>query len=79
MNRGRSQRSRLKAGSAEQMLQCCGATISGLQELQPPAHAQGSLSFFTFTSPARMVDISPCMNAQGTLEPTKGHFSPLGQ
>lgn len=38
-----------------------------------------SLSFFTFTSPARMVAISPCMNAQGTLEPTRGHFSPLGQ
>ncbi|KYO34842.1 hypothetical protein Y1Q_0023299 [Alligator mississippiensis] len=26
-----------------------------------------------------MVAISPCMKAQGTLEPTKGHFSPLGQ
>lgn len=33
----------------------------------------------TFTSPARMVAISPCMKAQGTLEPTRGHFSPLGQ
>lgn len=39
----------------------------------------GSLSFFTFTSPAKMVAISPCMKAQGTLEPTSGHFSPLGQ
>lgn len=39
----------------------------------------GSLSFFTFTSPARIVAISPCMKAQGTLDPTKGHFSPLGQ
>ena len=26
-----------------------------------------------------MVAISPCMKAQGTLEPTSGHFSPLGQ
>lgn len=40
---------------------------------------QGSLSFFTLTSPARMVAISPCMKAHGTLEPTRGHFSPLGQ
>ncbi len=40
---------------------------------------QESLSFFTLTSPARMVAISPCMKAHGTLEPTRGHFSPLGQ
>lgn len=40
---------------------------------------QGSLSFFTLTSPARMVAISPCMKAHGTFEPTRGHFSPLGQ
>lgn len=40
---------------------------------------QGSRSFFTLMSPARMVAISPCMKAQGTLEPTSGHFSPLGQ
>lgn len=26
-----------------------------------------------------MVAISPCMKAHGTLEPTSGHFSPLGQ
>lgn len=26
-----------------------------------------------------MVVISPCMKAQGTLEPTSGHLSPLGQ
>lgn len=45
--------------------------------LKPESHE--SLSFFTFTSPARMVAISPCMKAQGTLEPTRGHFSPLGQ
>lgn len=45
--------------------------------LKPKSHE--SLSFFTFTSPARMVAISPCMKAQGTLEPTRGHFSPLGQ
>lgn len=43
------------------------------------ARSHESLSLFTFTSPARMVAISPCMKAQGTLEPTKGHFSPLGQ
>lgn len=43
------------------------------------AESHESLSFFTFTSPARMVAISPCMKAQGTLEPTRGHFSPLGQ
>ena len=42
-------------------------------------HIYGSLSFFTLTSPANIVAISPCMNAQGTLEPTRGHFSPLGQ
>lgn len=30
-------------------------------------------------SPAKMVAISPCMKAQGTLEPTRGHRSPLGQ
>lgn len=40
---------------------------------------QGSLSFFTLTSPAKIVAISPCMKAQGTFDPTKGHFSPLGQ
>ncbi len=40
---------------------------------------QVSLSFFTLTSPARMVAISPCMKAHGTLEPTRGHFSLLGQ
>lgn len=45
--------------------------------LKPESHE--SLSFFTFTSPARMVAISPCIKAQGTLEPTRGHFSPLGQ
>lgn len=45
--------------------------------LKPKSHE--SLSFFTFTSPARMVAISPCIKAQGTLEPTRGHFSPLGQ
>ncbi len=26
-----------------------------------------------------MVAISPCMKAQGTFDPTRGHFSPLGQ
>lgn len=45
----------------------------------PKPGSHESLSFFTFTSPARMVAISPCMKAQGTLEPTRGHFSPLGQ
>ena len=40
---------------------------------------QGSLSFFTLTSPAKIVAISPCMKAQGTFDPTRGHFSPLGQ
>ncbi len=35
---------------------------------------QGSRSFLTFTSPAKMVAISPCMNAQGTLDPISGHF-----
>lgn len=33
----------------------------------------------TLTSPARMVAISPCMKAHGTLEPTRGQRSPLGQ
>jgi hypothetical protein len=27
----------------------------------------------------RMVWISSCMKAQGTVEPASGHFSPLGQ
>ena len=27
----------------------------------------------------RMVCISSCMKAQGTVEPASGHFSPLGQ
>lgn len=31
------------------------------------------------TSPPRIVAISPCMKAQGTLDPTRGHFLPLGQ
>lgn len=42
---------------------------------------QGSFSFFTVTSPspARMVEISPCMKAQGTVDPARGQRSPLGQ
>ena len=27
----------------------------------------------------RIVCISSCMNAQGTVEPARGHLSPLGQ
>lgn len=39
-----------------------------------------SLSFLIFScSSPRMVAISPCINAHGTAEPAKGHFSPLGQ
>merc|ERR1719268_132701 len=44
---------------------------------RPPL--QGSRSFFTLMSPAKMVAISPCMKAQGTLDPTSGQRSPLGQ
>jgi hypothetical protein len=32
-----------------------------------------------FHFPARMDAIFPCIKDQGTLEPTRGHFSPLGQ
>jgi hypothetical protein len=42
---------------------------------------QASRSFFNglLISSPKMVAISPCMNAHGTLEPASGHFSPLGQ
>lgn len=50
-----------------------------LSELDVSRYVQGSLSFFTRTSPAKMVVISPCIKAQGTLEPASGHRSPLGQ
>lgn len=43
---------------------------------------QVSRSFFSgllVISSPRMVAISPCIKAHGTLEPAKGHFSPLGQ
>lgn len=53
--------------------------VKGSHRVFPKPGSHESLSFFTFTSPARMVAISPCMKAQGTLEPTRGHFSPLGQ
>lgn len=53
--------------------------VKGNDRVFPKPGSHESLSFFTFTSPARMVAISPCMKAQGTLEPTRGHFSPLGQ
>ena len=44
----------------------------------------GSYLFLFFSSSAcfpscRMVVISPCMKAQGTLEPARGQRSPLGQ
>ena len=44
----------------------------------------GNYLFLFFSSRAclpscRMVVISPCMKAQGTLDPARGHRSPLGQ
>lgn len=38
-----------------------------------------SLSFLILNSSPKIVAISPCMKAHGTVDPTKGHFSPLGQ
>jgi len=39
-----------------------------------------SLSFLVFVpSSPRIVAISFCINAHGTVEPANGHFSPLGQ
>jgi hypothetical protein len=37
------------------------------------------VSGLLFISSPRIVAISPCMKAQGTFDPAKGHFSPLGQ
>ena len=37
------------------------------------------VSGLLFISSPRIVAISPCMKAQGTLDPASGHFSPLGQ
>lgn len=37
------------------------------------------VSGLLFISSPRIVAISPCIKAQGTLDPASGHFSPLGQ